>query len=1139
MAPALRDKGYTPFFSSRLAETGATSTSRGGGLLTAVSSKYVAEQEVLSSTEIVPGKAAALEIRTDGGGLTLINVHGPQAGCSPSAGRAAFWADIQMYARARSLSGRHPVVIAADTNVYMDATSNPATEHFGAGWEACGFRRATAGGEEDMTPTLHPSRHRVDTFLVNEPLLPWSLRESVWARRMAHPQVIGSDHLPVRLALPGLLNAAGRAAMPTPYSHTEGRLLPYDAEAAPVGHCLWAAVTAAQDEPSLAPWLGPAEQHAYVSMPAAAVDKVLKHLHTAHDALAPVVRRRQPPPAGTDLAKGDPPESGKRLQAGVLRYDTLAACAPAAYQADAARHGIRSEVALRLAEELRSASPGFRLTTQGQLQEELEKQAAAHKQDIRQLRALLAADRKRAPKDFWHRHAPDIAQQWKAVRGAIEVEAPGPSGLWNVGVPNTQTLLTEADDVMFAVCAFWRELYDKRPVDLPGFQAVLGRHVPRVPDGAWTQVQQYSMQDLQSALDKADGKAPGPNHVEARFIKALPAPVQWLLVHSYPAILSGAPPPMHWRDAHICLSQKVLGSARLDDYRPIALGQLEMKLLTAHLTQRITEVLTRHGVVSDWQQGVLPGSNTGPRLFLAQQQLQRGRPNYVFSFDARKAFDTALHRALHLILRNLSVPPEVIDLLLLLHTCARLSGVRQGNPESPLLYALLLEPLLRAQGHRLRPPGGAEQGLIQAYIDDLLVVAHTLQHFVENVEAVAAYLGMMGMELNPPKCAMATTEGVPGLQLRLCPHLENPWHWVPAADSVPYLGLQLQPDGELSLQRKHRLRLAAVHHWCLNTLAQPRVVQDVILAILGGVTQYVAPFIADDSDTTRHLDHVKVQVAKDRAWYAFDASRDSLQDDRTLGLTRVPTRCQQAAVALVGTLVHHRSTSVRGDVTKMFWEIAVAHGICPEVHYPVPEFATLAGGDWVHCIPRALAALGVGLYNPIACPGAAHVQLQSPPGNIVTLRTVKLRHRDTCPLTVPHTMPWHGLHGRRHPLLDNDDPWPTAVRECLNPCANEHLHCCRREQDPTNHPGWRDALVHLFHTTGTRDARLRLFHPTRAKQDAHTGPRVTPGRPAPPRRGLPPPGQPIPPHTGGGVPPAGGPHGHHPRRTRGKRAPRA
>ena len=454
-------------------------------------------------------------------------------------------------------------------------------------------------------------------------------------------------------------------------------------------------------------------------------------------------------------------------------------------------------------------------------------------------------------------------------------------------------------------------------------------------------------------------------------------------------------------------------------------------------------------VVSDWQQVALPGSNTGPPLFIAQQQLQQGGPNYVFSLDARKAFDTAPHGALHLILRRLSVPPEVIDLLLFLHTCARLRivtahgptqpvhmlrGVRQRSPESPLLYALLLEPLLRAQGHRLRPPREAERGLIQAYIDDLLVVAHTLQHFVEGVEAVAAYLGMMGMDLNPRKCPMATTEGVPGLQLRVCPHLENPWHWVPAADSVPYLGFQLQPDEEFSLQRKQLLRLAAVHHWCLNTRVPPKVVQDVILAILGGSTQYVAPFIAADSDTARHLDHITVQVAEDRARYAFDASRDSLQADRTLGLTRVPTRCQQAAVALLGTLVHHRLTSVRAEVTRMFWEIASAHGICPEVHYPVPEFPTLAGGDWVHRIPRALATLRVGLSNPIVCPRAAHVQLQSPPGHIVTLRTAKPRH-DVPPDSATHdAVAWapraaSPLPRQRRPVASGGARMPQPVRQ--------------------------------------------------------------------------------------------------------------
>ena len=171
-------------------------------------------------------------------------------------------------------------------------------------------------------------------------------------------------------------------------------------------------------------------------------------------------------------------------------------------------------------------------------------------------------------------------------------------------------------------------------------------------------------------------------------------------------------------------------------------------------------------------------------------------------------------------------------------------------------------------------------------MDELLVVAHTLQLCVEAVEEVAPYLGIMGMELNPRKCAMATREGVPGLHLCLHPNLENPWHWVPAANSLPYLELQQQPDGEFSLQRKRRLRLAAVHPWCLNTLAPPKLVQEVIPAIVGGKTQYVAPFVGDNSDTARHLDHITFQVLKDRARYAFDGSRDILQGDRTMGVRR-------------------------------------------------------------------------------------------------------------------------------------------------------------------------------------------------------------------------------------------------------------
>ena len=235
------------------------------------------------------------------------------------------------------------------------------------------------------------------------------------------------------------------------------------------------------------------------------------------------------------------------------------------------------------------------------------------------------------------------------------------------------------------------------------------------------------------------------------------------------------------------------------------------------------------------------------------------------------------------------------------------------------------------------------------------------------------------MELNPRKCAMATTDGLPGLQLRLYPHLGNPWHWVPAADSVPYLGLQLPPDGEFTLQRKHRLCLAAVHHPCLNTLALPKVVQDVILAILGGVSSTSPP----SSPTT----------PTPCATWTTSRSRSRRTGRGTLLTPRGQPTGQPDPGAHAGANTvpaghggprRHARPPPLGLGARLGHQDVLGHRRrtwhLPRGHYPVLEFAALAGGDWVKHVCRALAALGVGIYNVIACPRAAHVQLQSLPG---------------------------------------------------------------------------------------------------------------------------------------------------------------
>ena len=92
----------------------------------------------------------------------------------PQRAQRGSWPTSRCTLRRAGLGGRLPMMVAGDMNMYMNATTDPATEKIRSGWEACGFRTATAGGTEDMTPTLHPFRQRVDTFLVKEPLLRWS-----------------------------------------------------------------------------------------------------------------------------------------------------------------------------------------------------------------------------------------------------------------------------------------------------------------------------------------------------------------------------------------------------------------------------------------------------------------------------------------------------------------------------------------------------------------------------------------------------------------------------------------------------------------------------------------------------------------------------------------------------------------------------------------------------------------------------------------------------------------------------------------------------------------------------------------------------------------------------------------------------
>ena len=273
----------------------------------------------------------------------------------------------------------------------------------------------------------------------------------------------------------------------------------------------------------------------------------------------------------------------------------------------------------------------------------------------------------------------------------------------------------------------------------------------------------------------------------------------------------------------------------------------------------------------DWQFGAMPGSTAAALVFLAQRRLQRGQEeNDVLAFDVSKAFDTAPHGALALLLRHMGVPEALISLF---HTlsCGSLvrivtahgpttsiwlhRGLRQGSVEGAVLYLLLLETLLRSLACKARgDTRHALPPLVQAYCDDLLLIAHSLPLFLAYAAAIAQYLTDMGMSLKVGKCAYANTARIHAIMVCLNPgNTAAPWVCLRAKGTVPYLGPRLDPRGIATMKEKHVLRCEALLGWCKNTLGPASVPHEVMAAAVGGIVRYAAPYPSDTAEAVVKL----------------------------------------------------------------------------------------------------------------------------------------------------------------------------------------------------------------------------------------------------------------------------------------------
>lgn len=315
------------------------------------------------------------------------------------------------------------------------------------------------------------------------------------------------------------------------------------------------------------------------------------------------------------------------------------------------------------------------------------------------------------------------------------------------------------------------------------------------------------------------GKAPGPDGFGSEFYKVFSDiildPILSMLNHSFS---TGVLPPS-LREANISLIlKKHKDPEKCASYRPIALLNSDQKLLSKILALRLEKVLP--DIICNDQTGFMKGRHSSDnmrRLLNIIQLLHDSKdPALVISLDAEKAFDRVEWSYLFYVLGRFGCGDTFLKWIQILYNSPTASvitnglrsnnfpllrGNRQGDPLSPLLFNLAIEPLAQAIRQNGLLSGilvGEKEHKISLYADDVLIFLSNPQSSILSlIHTIALFSEFSGYRINFSK-----SEAMPLGSLISVPQLSIPFPFRWSPSGFVYLGIFVTPSFE-SLYRSN------------------------------------------------------------------------------------------------------------------------------------------------------------------------------------------------------------------------------------------------------------------------------------------------------------------------------------------------
>lgn len=396
----------------------------------------------------------------------------------------------------------------------------------------------------------------------------------------------------------------------------------------------------------------------------------------------------------------------------------------------------------------------------------------------------------------------------------------------------------------------WKQLYGQQGQGLPdlfGDTRAMLAHLAQVAQEKASEQRIEAARELNKPLEDWEvelalhkshlGRAPGPDGLRIEFFKEayvlvptgrgrdrrvyILLPVLHNLLKN---LFCSGHYPENWSAAALTAVYKKGDAGDLNNYRGIAVGNVLGKLFGSVLNTRLDTYAERIGARAEGQAGFRRGRSTIDHVFVLRHLIDRTRFSsvaaklYLCFVDFQKAFDRVLRGLLMERLAALGLHGEMIQALgniywhvslqtKVQHELGRpflsTTGVKQGDPLSPLLFGLFIDEFEEWLETRL-PDVGVECGgkLIRMllYADDMVLIATSPCGLQQQLDLLSEFCTSKGLQVN-----LAKTEIV--VYRKAGSKLPQGLQWlyegqqVQVSDSFRYLGVWLHSTKGLSVAR--------------------------------------------------------------------------------------------------------------------------------------------------------------------------------------------------------------------------------------------------------------------------------------------------------------------------------------------------